>query len=168
MSTVSLPSACMIKNGSQSRIVGALVKHPSSLGSIKCVSKGFGLKISSFRVSAMAVYKVKLIRPDGEENEFEAPDDCYILDSIENAGLELPYSCKERACSTCVGQMVKSVVNQSDGSFLDDNQMEKREFEGFDDDSVIFYIKYSIFRASANTYEIGSKPHRYCFVLDFA
>ncbi|KAF9596559.1 hypothetical protein IFM89_012290 [Coptis chinensis] len=46
-------------------------KCRSSLGSIKSVSKGFGLKTSSFRVSAMAVYEVKLIGPDGDENEFE-------------------------------------------------------------------------------------------------
>ena len=44
-------------------------------------------------MSAMAVYKVKLIGPDGEENEFDAPDDAYILDSVENAGLELPCLC---------------------------------------------------------------------------
>ena len=42
----------------------------------------------------MAIYKVKLIELDGEENEFDAPDDDYILDSAKNAGLELlPYLC---------------------------------------------------------------------------
>ncbi|KAF9609301.1 hypothetical protein IFM89_015546 [Coptis chinensis] len=46
-------------------------KRRSSLGSIKSVSKGFGLKTSSFRVSAMAMYEVKFIGPDGDENEFE-------------------------------------------------------------------------------------------------
>ncbi|KAD1183175.1 hypothetical protein E3N88_43195 [Mikania micrantha] len=49
-----------------------------------------------FRTTAMATYKVKLIGPGGEENEFDAPDDSYILDSAESAGVELPYSCRGR------------------------------------------------------------------------
>ncbi|KAI7989788.1 hypothetical protein LOK49_LG13G00959 [Camellia lanceoleosa] len=80
---------------------------------------------SSFRVSVMAVYKVKPIEPEGEENEFDAPNDTYILDSTKNAGLELPYSCRAGACSTCAGIMVSGSVDQSNGSFLDDNQMKK-------------------------------------------
>ncbi|MCI07818.1 ferredoxin, partial [Trifolium medium] len=51
----------------------AIVKSPSSLGSAKNVSRSFGLKSSSsFRIIAMAAYKVKLIGPEGQENEFEA------------------------------------------------------------------------------------------------
>ncbi|KAK3030954.1 hypothetical protein RJ639_036692 [Escallonia herrerae] len=70
----------------------AFIKAPSSLASVKSISKAFCLESASgFIATAMAVYKVKLIGPEGEVNEFEAPDDAYILDSAENAGLELPY-----------------------------------------------------------------------------
>ncbi|KAF7153544.1 hypothetical protein RHSIM_Rhsim01G0205000 [Rhododendron simsii] len=125
MSTTALASLCMFATAPRPQCSNAFVKTPSSLAILKCDSnKSLGLKSSSgFRTHAM--YKIKLINPEGEEHEFEAPDDAYVLDSAENAGIELPYSCRAGACSTCAGQLVSGSVDQSDGSFLDDNQMKQ-------------------------------------------
>uniref|UniRef100_J3MJN8 Ferredoxin n=2 Tax=Oryza brachyantha TaxID=4533 RepID=J3MJN8_ORYBR len=73
-------------------------------------------------VPAMDLYRVKLVSPEGEEHEFDAPGDACILDSADSAGVELPYSCRAGDCSACAGRIEDGVVDQSGGSYLDDAQ----------------------------------------------
>jgi len=73
----------------------------------------------------LASYKVQLICDEHEINTtIDCSDTTYILDAAEDAQIDLPYSCRAGACSTCAGIVVEGEVDQSDQTFLDQAQMD--------------------------------------------
>ena len=68
---------------------------------------------------------ITLKTPEGSIDTFECDEDTFILDALEEEGLDHQSSCRSGACSSCAMKLVEGTVNQEEQSFLDEDQLEE-------------------------------------------
>lgn len=70
-------------------------------------------------------YSVKLTSEEHDiDATIECADDVFIVDAAEEAGVDLPYSCRAGSCSSCAGKIISGTVDQSEGNFLEEEQID--------------------------------------------
>ena len=57
-------------------------------------------------------------RSSGTEHTLEVPEDRYILQNAETQGVELPFSCRNGACTTCAVRVLSGEIYQPEAMGL--------------------------------------------------
>ena len=59
------------------------------------------------------------------DQTIECPENVFILDAAEQQGVNIPYSCRAGACSSCASVLIDGDIDQSGNIFLDDDKIDK-------------------------------------------
>ncbi|MFS8780043.1 2Fe-2S iron-sulfur cluster-binding protein [Synechococcus sp. W55.1] len=74
----------------------------------------------------MATYTVHLVNLKRQLDTYISVDeDSTILEAAEDQDVDLPSSCRSGSCSSCVAKVVEGEVDQSEQTFLDEEQIAK-------------------------------------------
>ena len=72
----------------------------------------------------MAKFKVKFVNAkEGIDSTIEVDQKDYVLDAAEEAGLDLPASCRGGGCSICTVKVLEGELDQSEQAYLTDQQL---------------------------------------------
>ncbi len=69
----------------------------------------------------MARYRITVTGPDHTTTAFGCDDDQALLAAAQEAGLDLPYGCRNGVCGACVHRVVAGHVDQGSQMALDDD-----------------------------------------------
>lgn len=73
----------------------------------------------------MADYKIRLVNEAiALDQTIVVPEEQYILDIADMAGIRLPAGCRQGDCSACVAKLVSGQVDQSEQKFLNRSEIE--------------------------------------------
>ncbi len=71
-------------------------------------------------------YKIKIHnRQTGTQHTLQVPADRYILHAVEKQGTELPFSCRNGACTTCAVRILAGEVYQPEAVGLSQKLRDK-------------------------------------------
>jgi len=71
-------------------------------------------------------YAVRLINKKRQiDTTIQVDENTTILEAAEENDIDMPSSCHSGACSSCVGKVMEGEIDQSDQTFLDDEQIAK-------------------------------------------
>lgn len=71
-------------------------------------------------------YRIRIHnRQTGTTHSIRVPSDRYILHSAENQGVDLPYSCRNGACTSCAGRLMAGHVHQPEAMGLSPHLQEQ-------------------------------------------
>jgi len=59
-------------------------------------------------------FDITFVNADGVETVVPCEADQYILEAADEAGVDLPYSCRAGACSSCAGKVIEGEVDNSE------------------------------------------------------